>query len=251
MKWTGIAAVLVILLVAVNLWLNGAVLDQVSALALYTRQSIVHQAQAPARTLADLDTFEKDPSEKTLLPLERDMAAAPLAPGVVQRLVTVVANRDLPNRLLNAIVVDLAQYDTTNTIRWLHELNVVGRINPTNDGPAIVRRTAHACWLVLALRANFGRAGIDLTRMDLRDDAQFVGQGMNLSYVDFSSSTLSPGNWRSSNLTASDFENVSVDGALTCSDCKFHGKKVAEKTVLQNGQWVTLARPGKAPPRVD
>ncbi len=251
MKWTGIAAILVILLVAANLWLNGAVLYQISSLALYTRQSIVHQAEAPASTLSDLDAFERHPSEKALLPIERDIAAAPLAPGVVQRLVTVLANRDLPNRLLNAIVVDLARYDTTNTIRWLHELNVVGRINPTSDGPAIVRRTAHACWLILALRANFGQAGIDLTRMDLRDNAQFVGQGMNLSYVDFSSSTLSPGNWQSSNLTASDFENVSVDGALTCTACTYHGKKVAGKTLLQNGQWVTLAWPGKASPRVD
>ena len=251
MRWTGIAAILGILLIAANLWLSRAVLHQLSALVSYTRRAVSPQFQAPARTLADLRTFEATPNEKTLLPLEKDMAAAPLEPVVVQRLVVLLANHDLSSRLVNAIVVDLARYDTTNTLRWLHEVNVVGRINPTSDGPAVVRRTAHACWLVLALRANFARNGIDLTRMDLRDDAPFVGQSMNLSNIDFSSSILSPGNWQRSNLTTSGFANVDVAGALTCTQCTYHGKKIVGKALLQDGHWVIPAGPGKAPARVD
>jgi hypothetical protein len=214
------------------------------------QRAIAGRTTLRADTQRDLTAFERRPSETTLQPLEDDLLGRPSQLPVVDRIVTLIANRDLEPRLENALVVDLAKYDTTNAIRWLHELNVVARVNPTPEGPAIVRRTAKACWLILALRPNYGEAGIDLTRMDLRIDAAFVGQGMNLSHIDFGSAVLSPGAWHGTDVSESSFKDALVAGPLTCENCTVGGRRAAGSLHLLDGQWVP-ATPGKAPGRVD
>jgi hypothetical protein len=219
------------------------------AISIAQRTAVVRVALRD-NTARDLAAFEREPSERTLVSLQDDILGRPSELPVVTRLVTMIADRDLPQPLENALVVDLAKYDTTNTIRWLHELNVVARVNPTAEGPAIVKRTAKAAWLVLALRPNYGAAGIDLTRMDLRSDATFVGQGMNLSHVDFGGAVLSSGMWRGTDLTASSFKDTEVDGPLTCVRCAFYGRTVEGIALLRDGTW-SLLTPGKAHGRVD
>lgn len=213
----------------------------------------MHVAASPIKqrdTDRDLSAFELHPSYENLATLQGDVADSAAQVSIVDRLVGVIANRDLPANLENALVADLAQYDATDTIRWLHQLNVVARLNPTAQGPAIVKRTAKACWLVLALRPNYGEAGIDLTRMDLRTDAAFVGQAMNLTHIDFRGSVLSPGTWRASNVSDSAFDGASTDGLLSCVRCTFRDHLVEGTARLQDGRWVLLL-PGKAPAYVD
>jgi len=219
-----------------------------SALSIATQAAASPRLQRDAER--DVSTFERYPSYENLVALEGDIGDSAAQVSVVDRLVAVIANRDLPPNLENALVANLAQYDATDTIRWLHQLNVVARLNPTPEGPAIVKRTAKACWLVLALRPNYGEAGIDLTRMDLRTDAAFVGQAMNLTHIDFRGSVLSPGTWRASNVSDSAFEGTSTDGPLTCVRCTFRGHLVEGTARLQDGRWVLLL-PGKAPAYVD
>jgi hypothetical protein len=230
----------------------------VSALALHraSKAELVAQRAANARvalrgnTLADLAAFERSPSERTLDAMEGDIIGEQSQLPIVERLAAILAYNDLPDRLENGLIVDLAKYDPVNTVRWLHQLNVVARLSPSKDGPAIVRRTAKACWLMLGLRPNYGTAGIDLTRMDLRTDSAFVGQQMNLSYVDFRDAVLSPGTWRGSNLSNSAFDNVQLAGELRCVDCIFGGRLVGGTALFQGGHWLTSA-PGKPPTRVD
>lgn len=198
----------------------------------------------------DLIAFEQRPSYDRLLALQDAAFDSPAQLSIVDRLVGVIAARDLPANLENALIADLSQYDATDTIRWLHQLNVVARFNPTAEGPAIVKRTAKACWLVLALRPNYGEAGIDLTRMDLRSDGAFVGQAMNLTHVDFRGAVLSPGTWRASNLSDSAFGDAAAAGPLTCVGCAFAGKIFAGAALLRDGRWLMLA-PGKPPAYVD
>lgn len=198
----------------------------------------------------DVSAFERRPSYDGLLALQDAAFDAPSQLSIVDRLVGVIATRDLPANLENALIADLAQYDVTDTVRWLHQLNVVARFNPTAEGPAIVKRTAKACWLVLALRPNYGEAGIDLTRMDLRSDAAFVGQAMNLTHVDFRGAVLPAGTWRGSNVSDSAFGDATAAGQLTCTGCTFAGKVFAGTAYLRDGRWLTLA-PGKPPAYVD
>lgn len=241
-----------VLLILVLLSVVGAyvALQRSSVAASIARRALSERAPLASRTERDLAVFERDPSYDRLLSLQDDVFDSPAQLAIVDRLVAVLANRDLPPNLENALVADLSQYDATDTIRWLHQLNVVARFNPTPEGPAIVRRTAKACWLVLALRPNYGEAGIDLTRMNLRSDAAFVGQAMNLTHIDFTGAVLSQGTWRASNVSDSAFAGVSTDGPLTCERCTFGGKVFPGTARLHEGRWQTLS-PGKPPARVD
>lgn len=243
------AAVLGVLLLA-NIAATAIALHDSSKAATIAERTAVERVQLRNDTVRDLSAFERRPSEKTLVSLQDDILGTPSQLPVVTRLVAVIAARDLPERLENALVVDLAKYDTTDAIRWLHEFNVVARVNPTAEGPAIIKRTAKACWLILAIRPNYGEAGIDLTRMDLRSSAPFVGQHMNLSHIDFSGAVLSGGTWNASNLTESAFDGVHGTGALTCAQCIFAGRRVDAAARLVDGHWVVLT-PGKPPTRVD
>ena len=233
-----------------NLALTAVALRRATKAESVAIRAAASKATLRTDTARDLAAFERNPSAQTLIPIQDDIIGEPAQLPIVVRLAKVVADRDLPDPVENAIVVDLTRYDVTDTIRWLHQFNVVARLNPTADGPAIVKRTAKACWLVLGLRPNYGTAGIDLTRMDLRTNAAFVGQQMNLSYVDFRDAILPGGTWRGSNLSNSAFDNVQVDGALSCLNCLFGERRVDGVTTLREGRW-TSSTPGKPPTRVD
>jgi hypothetical protein len=237
------------IVVLANVAATVVALQRSSNAVTFARQSASARTMLRESAERDLSAFERHPSYVNLVTLQGDVADSPAQVSIVDRLVGVLANRDLPANLENALVADLAQYDATDTIRWLHQLNVVARFNPTAEGPAIVKRTAKACWLVLALRPNYGEAGIDLTRMDLRTDAAFVGQAMNLTHIDFAGAVLAPGTWRASNLSDSNFRGASAAGRLTCVRCTFGGH-VVEGARLQDGRWVLLL-PGKPPAYVD
>lgn len=250
LRLPNVLAIVLIALLLVNAAITALALHRASKAEFLAQRAINARGTLRGNTLADLADFENHPSERTLNAIQGDIIGEQSQLAVVERLAAVLAYNDLPDRLENALIVDLAKYDPVNAVRWLHQLNVVARLNPAPDGAAIVRRTAKACWLMLGLRPNYGTAGIDLTRMDLRTNSAFVGQQMNLSYVDFRDAVLSPGTWRGSNLSNSAFDNVQMTGVLLCVDCTFGGRLVDGATRLQGGHWLRSA-PGKPPTRVD
>ena len=234
-------------LVLLNLIAMALMVRELSRIVAPIQKLAAVRAHPVPRIPQDVAAFEARPTLATWSPVQDDVLNGELQPAITRRLVEVLAYNELPVRLVNSIVADLSSYDITNTFRWMHELNVVAQINPTPDGPAVVRRTARVCWLLLALRANYGTAGIDLTHMDLRLDAPFIGQRMNLSYVDFSRSDLPGGNWNESNLTSSAFDAVHTEGPLSCTNCKFGGRGSVTQARLVGGKWMTSARSKETP----
>src|SRR6185437_2288322 len=76
-----------------------------SALSIATQAAASPRLQRDAER--DVSTFERYPSYENLVALEGDIGDSAAQVSIVDRLVAVIADRDLPPNLENALVADL------------------------------------------------------------------------------------------------------------------------------------------------
>lgn len=197
------------------------------------------QPQLNARTLiSDIDAFEKQPTAATWEPIRVALLNTPSNAAVESTVVESLAQRPVPQRILNAAAVDLATVDWTGAMKWIRQYNVAAGTDPSARGRQMAGATARLAWLMLALRANYAKDSVDLSYTDLRCDAPFVGQEMNLANVDFSGSRLLGGTWRRTNVGGAAFAGVTLAGDLHCVACSFGGLRHSGSFALVNGRWV-------------
>ena len=160
-----------------------------------------------------------------------------LTPDAGSALVTILATKPVPDPFLSAAVADLAQSDFLTTFVDLRELNVTSRHEASSSAAFALQKTSQIAWLMLSLRSPDDKSGINLTNMDLRFGGDFVGQGMNLSNVDFSGAALAGGVWRGSDLTGATFDAVTTAAPLLCRSCV--SGNVRATLQLVEGRWVS------------
>jgi hypothetical protein len=203
-----------------------------------THPAYDQQGPDPRAVISNREAFEKQPNLETWEPLRAELLKTPTG-QVVESSVQALTEQAVPERLLNAGAVDLAAADWPGTMKWVREYNVASTTDPSARGRQMVSGTAHLAWLMLALRANYVRDAVDLSHTDLRDDARFIGQAMNLANVDFSASRLSGGTWRNANVGGALFAGATIAGELRCISCSFGSLRYPGTLTLINGQWVS------------
>lgn len=189
---------------------------------------------------ADLDAFQNRPTDATWEPLRAAILKSPGQAALESTAVDALIEQPVPTRVLDAAVVDLATTDWPGTMKWIRQYNVAAKTDASPRGRRVANASGRLAWLMLAVRANYAKDAVDATRMDLRDDAPFVGQAMNLANVDFSDSAMSGGTWHDTNLVGASFAGVSVEGALRCIACRFGEARYPGPLRLANGQWISL-----------
>ncbi|MBV8373254.1 MAG: pentapeptide repeat-containing protein, partial [Candidatus Eremiobacteraeota bacterium] len=187
----------------------------------------------PHVVISTMQAFEKQPGMDTWAPIRSELRAP--SDQVIESSVEALTEQDIPSRILDAAAVDLAAADWTGAMRWVRQYNVAAGTDPSATGRGTVNRTARLAWLLLALRASYVRDAVDLSRTDLRDDAAFIGQAMNLSNVDFTGSRLTGGTWRNANLGGALFVGAVTAGALHCASCGFGSLRYPGTLTLVNG----------------
>ena len=193
-------------------------------------------------TLSDIDTFAKNPNETTEEALHVDSIGPVFSADAISRLVKLIAHKDVPRRVLDELAMDMANNDFGATAKWLRMTNVSSRLDSSDEGRRAVKRTALFAWTLMALRAGFDTNYVDLGGMDLRLREPFVGQSMNLFNVSFIAATLPGGEWRSSNLGATKFDQATTDGPLRCVNCTWGSLRTVGTTQLTNGRWNLLSQ---------
>jgi hypothetical protein len=191
----------------------------------------------PKATLAPfVRVFAQRPSIATWEPVHRHMRLGALDVRSQTAIVDgLTRGRDIPPRLVDAAVVDLATYAWGGSIETVRRENLRAR---REAAPDVISRTAHLAWLLLVLRAAYLDDRVNLSEMDLRDPSRFVGQSMNLTDVNFTRSRLTGGLWRDTNLTNATFNGAAVDGRLACDNCVWnYGGSPLRKT-FAHGRWV-------------
>jgi hypothetical protein len=197
--------------------------------------------QSPAESTSmgsSIAAFQRNPTVATWEPLHEDVLKGPLTSNDESRIVEVLGSTPIPRRILAAAAVDLASVDWVGSMRWVHQLNVASRTDPSPQGRAMVRNTARLAWLLLTLRASYVNDFVDLAHADLRIDSGAIGQAMNLANVDFSGSELSGGTWHNANVGNAVFNGASVDGVLRCANCTFGSLQYSGSVTLTDGKWV-------------
>jgi hypothetical protein len=182
--------------------------------------------------------FEANPNVATWEPLHEDILEGPLTSADESRIVEVFSTKTISQRIVNAAAVDLALIDWAGTMKWVHQLNVASRTDLSPQGRQMVRNTARFAWLMLTLRASYVTDFVDLSHADLRVQAPFIGQAMNLANVDFSGSELSGGTWRGANLGSAIFNDATVHGVLRCENCTFGSMQYSGTATLTDGKWM-------------
>ncbi|MEO6836018.1 MAG: pentapeptide repeat-containing protein [Candidatus Tumulicola sp.] len=182
--------------------------------------------------------FERNPNAANFESLHADLLMGPISSETDSRIVAVLASKDVPRNVLDAIAVDLATLDWGGTMEWAQKLNVVARSDSSPQGARMVRNTSRLAWLMLTLRANYAVDLVDLSHADLKTGAPSVGQAMNLANVDFSGSELAGTTWHNSNLTNAIFGGTVVAGALRCTNCTFGTMQYPGTVTLTDGKWV-------------
>jgi hypothetical protein len=185
-----------------------------------------------------LSAFEKDPSADTWDDVHQEILKGYLTPYAESRIITFFSTRNVSPAIVNAAAVDLSSNDFSGAIKFLHQENLVAQINPPPNANAVLKKTSYFTWLLLALRSNYDKSGVDLTRMDLTTGADFVGQAMNLVGVDFSAAKLPGGTWRVCDLTGALFNSVSTRGKLVCLNCQWGTVRASLR--LADGKWIPL-----------
>lgn len=231
-----VAVLLIVVSLCVLLVVNGLTAAKVTEWVVESK-SLPSPSPKPA-TFAALDSFERSPDAAHWTTLHEHMVGGPLTPEIETRLVNVLVTRDLPKRLVDAVTVDLSTNVETDALRDLRNANIVSQIGNDPASVAEVKRSSLIAWLMLALRSSYEKGGLDLTRMDLRAGGSFVGQGMNLTSVDFGNTHLAGGQWRRSNLTFAQFSGVTIDQPLTCTACSWGDIRVAKTVRLTDGTWL-------------
>jgi hypothetical protein len=192
---------------------------------------------APLATLQPfVAQFEVDPSIAAWEAVHRHMRLGALDPRSQTAIVRGLSRHDVPSRLVDAAAVDLATYAWSGSLATIREQN---RLALSSDSPGEVSNSAHVAWLLLALRATYVFERVDLSDMDLRDPARFVGQSMNLSGVDFDRSHLSGGVWRGSNVTRASFDRSTIDGTLVCDGCVWRAGGKPQRKIFVRGRWIS------------
>jgi hypothetical protein len=202
-----------------------------------TRQSYDQQGLDPKAVISNMEAFEKQPTLETWGPLRAEILKTP-TDQVIESSVEALTEQPVAARLLNAAAVDFAAADWSGTMKWVRDYNVASGTDPAARGRQMVTGTARLAWLMLALRASYVRDAVDLSHMDLRDEAGFIGQAMNLANVDFSASRLSGGTWRNANVGGALFSGATITGNLRCTSCSFGSLRYPGSLTLINGQWV-------------
>ncbi|MBV8149723.1 MAG: pentapeptide repeat-containing protein [Candidatus Eremiobacteraeota bacterium] len=185
----------------------------------------------------DLTNFENNPTVATFEAVHNDILVGSLDASAEERLVNRLMAGGVSDRIVNAVVADLVASDFLGALRWVRELNVTARIGNSSQGSAITRNSARLGWLMLAMRPYDDTGGVDLSHMDLRGNAPFIGQNMNLQGANFSGSYLSGGVWRDSDLSNAVFPRSIAAGPLTCADCTWGSARATLQ--LHDGRWVT------------
>jgi hypothetical protein len=196
------------------------------------------QTVDPHVVIANMEAFEKNPSMETWGPIRAELLKTP-ADQVIESSVQALTEQPVPSRLLNAAAVDLGASDWAATMKWVRQYNVAASTDPSARGRQMVSGTARLAWLMLALRANYVKDAADLSRTDLRDDAAFIGQSMNLANIDFSSSRLNGGTWHNANVGGALYAGATVTGVLRCTACTFGSLRYPGTLTLISGQWVS------------
>jgi hypothetical protein len=230
-----LCAVLVVGSLCAILILNAIVSGKVTA-EMASAHATATPSPGPA-VYADLGAFEAHPYVAEWSRLQQDIADGSFDHLIETRIVNVLVTQNLSAPLTNAVVAQLSSLDQAGTLRLLHGINALAQINPGPNAPQIVSRSSKVTWMLLALRSGYDTAGIDLTRMDLRDGGSFVGQGMNLTSVDFSNSELTGGEWHQSNLTFTSFSGVRLTRPLTCTGCTWGNLRISGRVPLSDDRW--------------
>jgi hypothetical protein len=192
---------------------------------------------APIATLQPfVDRFERAPSIATWEAVHRHMRLGALDPRSQVAIVRGLSHRDVPPRLVDAAAVDMATYAWSGSLATIREQNLSAQSMAAADD---VASSARLAWLLMALRAGYIFEGVDLSKMDLRDPASFVGQSMNLRGVNFDDSYLPGGVWRNSDLTGTSFERTRTDGTLVCDPCVWRGGEAPQRKTLLHGRWIS------------
>jgi Pentapeptide repeats (8 copies) len=185
---------------------------------------------------AEVGAFAARPNVNTWAPVHADILNGHLTPDADSSLVNVLATEDVPEPIFNAAAADLAQADFLTTFVLLRELNITAQHEGAAHDRAL-NRTAEISWLLLSLRPVDDKSSVNATNMDLTYSPNFVGQEMNLSYVDFSGAKLHGGVWRNSNLTGATFDATATSLELTCRSCSWGS--VWATLHLVEGRWVS------------
>ncbi|MBV8721238.1 MAG: pentapeptide repeat-containing protein [Candidatus Eremiobacteraeota bacterium] len=197
-------------------------------------------ADVTASMTGDVAAFGLKPNVDTWAVVHGDILKGKLTPDAGSALVTALATKPIPDALMSAGVADLAQSDFLTTFVDLRDLNVTSRHQASASAEPAVARSSQIAWLMLSLRSPEDKSGINLTNMDLRFGGDFVGQGMNLSNVDFSGAVLAGGTWNGSDLTGATFEAVTTTAPLLCRSCV--SGNVRATLQLVEGRWVSPSR---------
>ncbi len=185
-----------------------------------------------------MSAFEKIPNVTNWKNLHGALSSGPLDARDERRIVDVLVDKEVPGRIADATVVDLATIDWIGTMRWVHERNVSARNDPRLHPTSVASSTARLAWLMLAVRANYADDFVDLSGADLRSRLPQVGQSANLANVDFSGTALSGATWRDSRLVKARFFRTNVVGVLHCIGCTFARGRHRGSATLVDGTWI-------------
>jgi hypothetical protein len=171
--------------------------------------------------MRDVKAFAAHPDDTTFEQLHVDMFSGILSMSATTGIVDVLATERVPPQVRSATLEDLAMKDLEGAIARVRLLNIAAQRDRTVASRGMVSRTANLCWTLLALRpaSVIDAKAIDLSGMDLRSNAAFVGQRMNLASTIFNRAELNGGTWRSSVLSGASFKNTVTTGRLVCVNC--------------------------------
>jgi hypothetical protein len=185
-----------------------------------------------------VSAFQKNPNVPNWKILHGSMSSGTLDARDERRIVDVLVDKAVPDRVFDATVVDLATIDWIGTVRWVHERNVSARNDRSPGQKSVASSTARLVWLMLAVRANYADDFVDLSGANLRSRMPQVGQSANLINVDFSGTALNGATWRKSKLAKARFSRASVAGVLLCNDCTFARGLHRGSATLVDGTWI-------------
>ena len=210
-----------------------------SLLAACGSPSTASPVREPAAGLSSaISAFEKSPNVPNWKILHDAMSSGPLDARDERRIVDVLVDKAVPERIVDATVVDLATIDWAGAMRRVHGRNVAARNDRSPGGTIVASNTARLAWLMLAVRANYADDFVDLSGADLRSGLPLAGQSTNLTNVNFSASELNGATWRDSKLTKARFSHTKVAGVLRCSDCTFAKGRHRGSATLVDGAWI-------------